>query len=416
MTPNLIVATPILVILCLLIWLRLPGARNTAKGDPPTTVTALNEIREILAPSKRAVSLSVLLQSRAIPNQRLRRAFHINNTFVSADPHVHSRFVADARRLLSEFSSRESERRWSEFREVTSHLVNSYLRGPTIPYDVFAQTITFGVIVVTLLDAEVSELEFESVAIVTKAINDLWCLSKTAAEGDVTHTLLLDINTHLHRWIPKYDNPLEFILPAFETLWRVVAAALPHVYADPDITGRAFADFFDNPVEAQFECFLNDRPSVRAVMQETLRLYPPTKRIKRSIKRFALTPIVPTFVRNTFPNFFDKTVVADVESLQRSDVWDASHTFDPMRHSEGRVTAESQRTLLGFGYGRLACIGRTWAPRAAALIVAAILEGLDSVNGERYVLIRGDEMGGREGWKGWEFRLVAKDEGVSCYR
>jgi hypothetical protein len=56
---------------------------------------------------------------------------------------------------------------------------------------------------------------------------------------------------------------------------------------------------------------------------------------------------------------------------------------------------------MAFGFGRLGCVAKEWAPMAAGLIVAAVLGEVDE---EVYEIITGPNMGGRVGWDGWFVR------------
>ncbi|EJD49452.1 hypothetical protein AURDEDRAFT_112611 [Auricularia subglabra TFB-10046 SS5] len=189
------------------------------------------------------------------------------------------------------------------------------------------------------------------------------------------------VNTLLRRWLVKLpsvsrssaawaiaadDNPLEFIVPAFETLWRVVAVA----FAEAHGTEAWCAPFLSlaTSTDVAPAAFREGTPSVDDFINEVLRLRPPTRRIERI--------------------WGGKSVKADVERAQRNpSIWGAhADEFDPLRPKTGE--------LLAFGARPLKCPGATWAPQAAGILVAALLsEGLR--------LQRGMKLGGRDGWDDW---------------
>ena len=139
-------------------------------------------------------------------------------------------------------------------------------------------------------------------------------------------------------------------------------------------------------------------------MQEVLRLYPPTRRISRVVPVSSF-PILSVL----FPRLFIRnlTIAADIEALQRDSVWGNSRgEFDPARHQPQRCTEQQSDTLLAFGAGKLTCVAKNWAPQAAAVITAALLNPVGV--GKDLVVEAGSAIGGREGWEGWSVRKNAE--------
>ncbi|RAK80147.1 uncharacterized protein BO72DRAFT_445551 [Aspergillus fijiensis CBS 313.89] len=84
------------------------------------------------------------------------------------------------------------------------------------------------------------------------------------------------------------DNPLCWILPGFETSWRinlrmVLELLLNKGQTHPDWTATMIA-FAENPTKIQFEAAGEDDFSAKDLVAEGLRLYPPTKRIYRAFE------------------------------------------------------------------------------------------------------------------------------------
>ena len=95
--------------------------------------------------------------------------------------------------------------------------------------------------------------------------------------------------------------------------------------------------------------------------------------------------------------------VADIEAILRCGVWGMDgEVFRPERHRQSIINSEQAEALtFVFGYGPLRCVAASWAPMAAAVISAAIMAHLER---ESYVLQPGRDIGGREGWNGWQVK------------
>ena len=272
-------------------------------------------------------------------------------------------------------------------------------------YATYMQAVVFVTVLATFFDNTVSFPEPSDVRVVTKGINFLWTTSKSPSFCPASPELV-QINKHLRNWIPNdsdnpfHENPLEIILPAYETLWRLVAHAFTYVEANPCYTSP-FLDFFNNPTNKQFVMpGISDGPSAQDILKEVLRLHPPTKRIKRSQDEF---PSIPAWIRRRIfkaagfncDSACRNNLAADIEALQRSSVWGPSpHEFDAMRH---RASTEAQKEcFIPFGLGPLMCVASSLAPRLSGMIVAGVASKDD------IELTRGENLGSREGWEGWK--------------
>ncbi|KAJ7778824.1 hypothetical protein DFH07DRAFT_1033699 [Mycena maculata] len=349
------------------------------------------------------VSTNTLLHSRASPNTRLHRAFELTNTFVSADPFVHSGFVKKSIALL------RAAKDWKAFTGIAVQAVELSLPDSTTPFPEFVRSATLRTIVVGLLDHQVDStyLDAHDVGIVADSITDIWLLSKKP--DPIPQHRLAMLNTHLRRLIPdqdEYPNPLDFVIPAWETLWRLVAATLAHIHTDTEAC-RAFDALLKNPRAEQFRADRLDdtAPSVENYINESLRLYPPVRHITRHIfRRCILTHFLPRFLAARLSPRID-IEVADIESAQRSVFWGSDpDTYDPTRFLRAPDLAKE---VLAFGNGPLKCKAAHWAPMAAALIVGAILGRVD---GTGHHFVRGERIGGRVGWDGW---LVQRVDGAT---
>ena len=348
-----------------------------------------------------------LLASRASPNARLVRAFSLTNTFVSADIDVHSTFVGHANALLRA----ATQRGWPYFQHTAIGAIEAVLCEKTqLEFDVLVQDVTLRVILVGFLDVgkEVGEFDCTDIRVVASHITRLWRLSKSS--DNIPSHLLPQLNHHLRRLIPDeetYPNPLDYVIPVWETLWRVVATTV--AFASTEDFTDIFAELHKQPTVDRFRTCIDIRPSTEAFVTEAMRLHPPSKRIARCVSRtgpfasffqsFAGKHISPSF---SSPMSSLHKECADIESVLRDfNIWgpDALQ-FDPTRFHPTRLQPRQEKVkVLPFGYGRYRCIAASWAPMAAGVISAAIL---DRIGAEKeYYLVAGKATGGREGWEGW---------------
>ncbi|KAJ7684376.1 hypothetical protein DFH06DRAFT_1155451 [Mycena polygramma] len=368
---------------------------------PPTTIHRNPaDIRRLLDPV--GPSMDTLLRSRAAPNARLVRALGLTNTFVNADRAIHGRFFRQSRALLQ-----AAERDWARFTAVSMQAVELALPEHPTPFIDYVGSVTLSTIIVGLLDpaADITSLQLNDVNIVTRLITDLWILSK---KPDHIPDHLLDmLNTSLRRLIPdeeKYPNPLDFVVPTWETLHRVVAATIAEVHTNT-VACMAFQDLNGNPTRAQFhEARLDGTaPSVENHICESLRLHPPVRHITRHVfKQSLLTAFLPGFLASRIPARVE-VEIADIESAQRTAFLESDSP--PDAYDAARFLREPKASdVLAFGAGPLKCAAASWAPMAAAVIVGAILNRVDGVT---HYIVRGGRIGGREGWDGWMVRQVA---------
>ncbi|KAF9557754.1 hypothetical protein CPC08DRAFT_592663, partial [Agrocybe pediades] len=349
--------------------------------------------------------IAILLQERADSNKRLIRALNISNTFVSSEVAVHEQFVRQARHLLNN----AKRRGWQSFQSTTFDAVRWQLeQGPSseVPFDRFIQNITLVVVLLEILQVEksVEALSYDDITLIASHITTLWSLSKKA--DPISPDLLPALQTALRRIVideTLFPDPLNFVVPAWETLWRVVATTVAYSFNRADYK-ESFQHFSAYPSERGFaraSMMPGETISVQAIVSEAMRLHPPSKHIGR------------VRCRSWCPEFFRKWLArpgwvftkksADIQQILRChEIWGSdSDTFDPSRCQEFTGREEEQAAALGlvFGHGPLKCVASSWAPVAAAVISGAILEQFNESMG--HTLQVGAEIGGRTGWVGW---------------
>jgi hypothetical protein len=169
--------------------------------------------------------------------------------------------------------------------------------------------------------------------------------------------------------ISNKQNPLNWILPGFETLWRVVLMALIETRFK---TGRHHPEweqlmvtFAQRSTKDQFrEISATVGISAENIVNEALRLYPPTRRVHRQFRI----------------NGSSSSVAADIEACHRRvDIWgpDALE-FNPARWKD--LTKQQKLAFLPFGASPFGCLAKpTFAPRMIGLLVGAVLCELQGV-------------------------------------
>lgn len=253
--------------------------------------------------------------SRALPNQRHRRVFGVENAFDTHDDRRAKDSVHHARRLLNLRAAdwealagmaREAVRGSMENMAVSRHGTRSVsLVG-------LMQTLTLRVVLWVLFgmrDEAVAVCDAELVEL-AGAINDAWIASKRGLlqspssssapprfqDNHRLQTCLARIFPAMNSLDPR-DNPLNLILPGFETTWRVALRAVVKTgYTTasrhhPEWRALLVA-FAHNPSKQQFERAHNHDHdhehdqggggggggvSAKMLINEALRLYPPRR-------------------------------------------------------------------------------------------------------------------------------------------
>ena len=195
-----------------------------------------------------------------------------------------------------------------------------------------------------MFDVDALALSPTAIDVVTASINDLWTRSKLDSTPNSADAFQSQhqFRSALHDLLPDHDlddptsNPLNLILPAYETLWRIVLLGFVEIrfrtrhggIQSAFITAlRTFLADPSGPDNARNSSTRKDTESdgmrditTFDIARELLRLYPSTKRVYR--------------VSDSSPNLTAPvSVAADVEAIHRSpSIWGASAgVFDPSR-------------------------------------------------------------------------------------
>jgi len=279
------------------------------------------------------------LSSRALPNQRLRIAFGIRNAFTSDDDRSFIQTLSMRLVLWILFGRAEGG---SESHVQDRDLVN-----------------------------------------LAEAINRVWLESKSSKipKFEENHDLQAALSAVFpdHDILQPEENPLNMILPAFETLWRATLRTFIEVRFT---TGRGnlewhrtLATFAQMPTMGQFKLQGTESGiSAEFLVSEALRLYPPTRRIHRKFK-WGRGEIV--------------DVAADIETSHTAvDIWGQDATvFDPERWRY--LSEEQKNAYFPFGSRPYLCpASSVFGPWMIGLLVGALISEmwqdswLDSANPE----------------------------------
>ncbi|CAN8100538.1 unnamed protein product [Discula destructiva] len=367
-------------------------------------------------------------KARIVPNQRLKTAFGIDNIFTTEDTEWAGKFrklAIDTLRkaLRMDPESQDEKADWSLLAKNMSFAVQQHLQteGNSINLAKLVQFITLKVTIGYLFDIPEQILRNNKDAIVSIAsrVNELWIQSKEGngdnesipawhEEQALIQNLLAVIPDHDPR-NPR-ETPMNLILPAYETMWRVVFRGLLEVRFrgshkhDSIHHKRLLTTYLQEPNNAnnwrkEYDK-LNIKPNCHHtvatidVVKEILRLYPPTRRIYRK-----------------YPDH-EHFVSADLEKMHRNRdlAGDDAQAFRPARwlqirqrflNDAGGYKKKSRGGLkdfeeeLGFmPFARICPAGNrmtnAFGWKMIALLAGSLIQGLDRLDG-KWVLQAGEK-------------------------
>lgn len=312
-------------------------------------------------------------KSRAIPNRRLIDAFGVDNAFTTTTWKHRSDFVKFAEGKISGMGDGE----WKRIADMTLELVRKKTRrlehtDGAIPLVPFVQSITLSMSLYVWFGLEPLSLKEKTVADIASLINELWITSKVY----YPKSFMARKKVELQKALRKIDStfvftpertPLNLILPAYETMWRVVLRCfLEVVFRNDDEAALEWRDvlqaYLGCPTSSRFGESATSPGSISAshVVHEALRLYPPASRVYRTYELGGKR----------------KDFAADIEECHRNDAfWGADgQCFRPSRWttiSEEALTESG--AFMSFGAGRFVCPAKkTFGPRMIGVLVASL--------------------------------------------
>ena len=318
---------------------------------------------------------TVPTKSRARPNERLIHVFEIDNAFTTSDDQYRKNFRASAAKKLQAID----DEKWNDIAKLARELIGRWREKDHregIYLVKLVQTVAMSISLYALFDhLNPLELEESVVSQAANCINELWILSKEIPlDGVLVAAKKSGLQGALKHISPDFkftqrENPLNFILPAYETLWWVVLRCFIEVsFRNIDSREewrRILQDFCKNPSGPRFKGFGGDADlSVNFIVSEALRLYPPTSRVYRECYSGEGS---------------SQIVAADIESCQRNEViWGRdSKLFKPSRWN--KLSDEAKKAFMPFGGGGFICPAReTFGPRMIGVLVAVLASEFSS--------------------------------------
>ncbi|BCR91770.1 uncharacterized protein ACHE_70613A [Aspergillus chevalieri] len=338
----------------------------------------IDRCRSIIAAEKHPNGLANHLtpyESRALPNERLQIAFGIKNAFTGMDEEYAKRFANHAKDLVNLSSTEE----WNELSGSLRDAVKMWTDDQEqIRLTSMIQALSLRMILPVFFKNRLFYAEADAPFVdLAEAINRVWMETKN--KDDI---LRFEDNVELQECLATIfpdsnfsdpeDNPLNLILPGFETMWRVVFRLTLEITFTTGQKHPEWADmliaFANNPTTAQFTEIHPDNKShisisPKHLVNEALRLYPPTRRVYRAFK--------------TSQNATIETLSADIEACHTSvDIWGSdAMIFSPGRWTER--TSQQRQAFLPFGSGPFVCPARlAFGPRVIGLLVGCLVKGL----------------------------------------
>jgi hypothetical protein len=358
------------------------------------------------------------LESRAVPNERIAEIFNIDNALTTRDPDYRLQFKRD---IVGKLVTPAEE--WETLTIAASNFCgNLFMRQEThgdkklVQLVPLVQSLVFRMALLKFFP-QIPQPSQIDVEFITTSINSLWLATKD--HPTQVHANILGTKKELERRIRKIfeksptdqmdgrANPLNIIVPAYETLWRVVLRCFLEVrfrtQGKDDQGGvenidyvRIFASFMSTPNRSAFGAlFLDTQISIKHIVDEALRLYPPTRRIHRQEE--------------------NELVKIDVEWLHRDPVsWGSdAEEFRPERwECELLKDMNGKSAFIPFSLGHFSCPAKSFAPMMIGILVGVMFAG----DGEKWELIDGrtggDVLGarvldgGREAYAGLWLRKI----------
>ncbi|KAL9606968.1 MAG: hypothetical protein Q9167_008070 [Letrouitia subvulpina] len=323
------------------------------------------------------------LESRALPNYRLVKAFGIDNAFTT----MSESYLRQFKTLATQKFSKLDPSQWKTLAKAANVLVrrgiekDTWKDNKTTSHNVinmtpFVQLTSLKVALFVLFEIDPMSLEDRIVFEVADSINRLWLGSKSsytdekslASERKRLMAALGEIFPDRPK-TPK-DNPLNLILPAYETLWRVVFRCFLEISFRRESPApkwtKVLSKFLRNPTDQQSKKVIGnpetnpDAVSAMFIVNEALRLYPPTRRIYRQL-HLAGEPK-------------PELLAADIESCQRNPkIWGKdSFQFVPSRWRD--LGDDARNSFMPFGEKPFVCPAKQdFGPRLIGVLVAALV-------------------------------------------
>jgi Cytochrome P450 len=328
-------------------------------------------------------------ESRAIPNQRIVRSFGVDNSFTSVDGSYCAEFREKARVLLMGVVEEQWPMLMRSAIEIAEEEIHTLgITRTEIQLVPLVQCVVLRFILPIVFPHVDTKVCSTDAVIIAEKINILWMASKETPPRDVSsHKVILE--SKLGKIFPgssqtPRDNPLNLILPAYETMWRIVLRCFLEVFDQTSWQENLLA-FSVTPTMRSFRepSAPPSAVSVQNIVWESLRLYPPTQRVYRHVP-------FPPDQKGHIPER-SCIVAADVMALHRNhSIWGKEALrFMPSRWSSDGKKRARYEAFMPFGCRPHICPAKDVAPVLIAMVVAALL--LKGLTTDRFEFVVGGE-------------------------
>ncbi|KAJ9273299.1 hypothetical protein DTO212C5_373 [Paecilomyces variotii] len=359
----------------------LPATQRSLAAGTESAIDKINKcvntITAKVGPDGRANQLSQY-QSRAISSSGIASGFGVSNPFTTTDEAQARKFVNKARRSMN--TAKLEELSEMARKDIQSFLANDPENGVSLASLVQIVTLSMALRVFIKDGIASTNLDQSRLLTISNFINKIWIDSKFP-ERRIVYREYHELHDALRAVCPRLDpldpreNPLNWLLPSFESLWRIALRTFIEVKFSTGRMhpewGRALMKFARNPTKEQFEELFQSqsvhrgqtRISVQEIVNEALRLYPPTRHIYRAFQ---------------FDPGDRQNEIADIESLHIDpDIWGADALkFDPERWN--KLSDLQRKAFMPFGGEPFRCPAKlAFGPRVIALVAGVVLAAFE---------------------------------------
>ena len=246
----------------------------------------------------------------------------------------------------------------------------------SVTLDSLVRSVCLKTVLHVLFKVDPIKLDDGNISTITENINKLWIQSKETGmpeesdKKDLQEALAQVIPQK--KWSSPPDNPLNLILPAYETLWRVVLSGflqVTFVEGVPPMLRSVLVQFLANPTSTNRKKLVHSPEasavSVDLIVKEALRLYPSVKSVYRQFH----------MDNRAGP----ENVAADIETCQRTKaLWGAdTERFVPSRWNN--ASDDAQKSYMAFGVRPFACPAKPeFGPMMIGILMAAFADQVKS--------------------------------------
>ncbi|KAL4820740.1 hypothetical protein BDW67DRAFT_153126 [Aspergillus spinulosporus] len=330
------------------------------------------------------------LEAKALPNQPLKRAFGISNAFTTCNEAEAKEFVENVRRSI-EVRAVDWHGLAGALHCMLESIIEENRNGSRIKVTLIptVQSLALRAALWNLFQMrDDAHLENKHLADLGEIINGTWLIMKEERALEFKDNIVLQVRLSAVFANHKTDinildpasNPLNLILPSFETVWRIVLRLfiVLHRHENGDYK-RTLIEFIRNPTLTRFRHRPDNGVSADFLVKEALRLYPPTRRIRRAYQ----------FSGPGTNNRFSKTAGANVEAchLETKVLGPDALEFKPARWS--KMSSVQRQSFLAFGSSPFLCpASHAFGPMVIGLLAGVMLDVFGNKNGndEEWVL------------------------------